>query len=283
MLAHDPDRDVRTRRRTASRAHPRPLEVSPGAFDPKHFAGALASPAGLLFWKLVHETAFGSLAWRRGAWVSSEQLKSETGAPARTIRDWIAALERVPDDPKVGGPYVRVERGPRGFRIRLIRRRWYKGGVPQTTGGVGDISPGVGDFSPEVGEISPAAGEFPPCRTMEAATIAASGDPPSVDSLPQRTSPHGDVALRAPDGARDAAEPLPLEDRPGSPPPPDFWQKIREAGSGVRQGGMRDEQGAGRRRSRGVLRVTTAPPAPIVDPGRSLEADPDGSETRTGS
>jgi hypothetical protein len=102
--------------------HPgRPIEVSPGILEPKHFAGKLGS-AALLYLKFVHETAFGDTRWRSGAWVPKGALASVVGVNVWRLRRWIDELEE--------GEYIRVQRGAGGWRITLRHRIWYRMGKP---------------------------------------------------------------------------------------------------------------------------------------------------------
>jgi hypothetical protein len=95
----------------------RPIEVSRGILEPKHFAKCLGGPA-LLYLKFISETAFGETRWRNGAWVSSVILAAELGVLARTLRRWLRALE--------ADEYIRVQRHVRrGCRITLRHRIWY--------------------------------------------------------------------------------------------------------------------------------------------------------------
>lgn len=121
-MAHDPDTDVTKTGPDPSRPHlGRPIEVSRGIIETKHFGSCLGGPT-LLYLKFLAETPFTDPRWRNGKWTSKTALAEETGRSVKLIRKWVAALE--------ADGLIHVRRGLKGYRITLSKRIWYRHGKP---------------------------------------------------------------------------------------------------------------------------------------------------------
>lgn len=222
--------DASTTLKQASRPHEADeIEVSAGIVERKHFAGPLERWA-LLFLLILRQTRHRSVRWRRGEWHPVASLAADCGYSVRTIQRALKDLS----DPTPPGPYLTVERGPRGIRIQFVKRVWFRGrqamltallpaqpwgdnlvtptppgGVTETVGG-GDRS-----VTPRSKSVTPWASEHAPDAdsvirlSRTSSEEQASGKP--VASLNPET--HDD-------------------DRPGAPPPADFWKPPRRPRGG---------------------------------------------------
>lgn len=138
-------------------ANGRPIEVSPGIYEPNWMRSALGGPV-LLYLKLLHETPVGHNRWRDGDRVGTRALADECGISRGNIRRWLATLERV--------GWIRVSRNRDGVAVVIRKRKWWRGRDVQ------EVEEGGAENGP------PRAKSGPPPGPEMAHPRAKSGPPP---------------------------------------------------------------------------------------------------------